>query len=182
MELALIIAVGLVFALCGLICIATIVVGLPGAWMMLGLAVLIELVDGAWASPEHQPTFGWWLLGGCLALAGLGELLELIAGALGAKQGGSSRRGMIGAVIGGVAGGILGLGLPLPLIGSLIGAVVGTFAGAIAGELSGTDPSTMRDALRPATGATIGRVLGTIAKLPIATAIWVVLVVGAFWP
>jgi uncharacterized protein YqgC (DUF456 family) len=183
MELTFIILVGLVFAVLGLVCVATIVVGLPGAWMLIGLAVVIELADGLYLRSEGAgQTFDWWLLITCVALAGVGELLEFAAGALGAKKAGSSRRGMIGALIGGVLGALAGVGIPIPIFGSLVGAVIGTFIGAIVGELGAPEPPTVRDSIKPATGATIGRILGTLSKLPIAVAIWCALTVAAFWP
>jgi hypothetical protein len=182
LELALIITVGIVFALIGLACIAAVVIGLPGAWIMLAIAVVIELADGAYLDARGPDTFGWWPIGLCAILAGVGELFEFLAGALGAKTGGSSRRGMVGALVGGIVGAIIGVALPPPVIGSLIGAVAGTFVGAIAGELSNGRESTVRQAMRPATGATIGRIVGTLSKVPIAAVIWLVLTIGALWP
>ena len=181
MEITLVILVGLVFTLVGLACVFSVAVGLPGSWILIALAVVIELSDGAYLAPGRGPTFGWWLLGGCAALALVGEGLELLAGALGAKKAGSSRRGAIGALVGGIAGAILGIAIPVPLFGSLIGAVIGTFVGAVAGELT-IEGATTHGSLKPATGATIGRVLGTLAKIPIALAIWAALSVAAFWP
>ncbi|MCP3906049.1 MAG: DUF456 domain-containing protein [Planctomycetes bacterium] len=183
MELTFIILVGLLFTVAGLVCVATVVVGLPGAWMLIALAVVIEVIDGLWLSADGgQQTFEWWLLITCLGLAAVGEGLEFAAGALGAKKAGSSRRGMIGALVGGVLGALAGVAIPIPIFGSLIGAVVGTFVGAILGEMGAPEPPTMRDSLKPATGATIGRILGTLSKLPIAVAIWCALSVAAFWP
>jgi uncharacterized protein YqgC (DUF456 family) len=182
LELALIITVGILFALIGLVCVGSVVVGLPGAWIMLAIAVVIELADGAYLDDRGPDTFGWWPIALCAILAAVGELFEFIAGALGAKTAGSSRRGMIGALVGGIAGAILGVALPPPVIGSLIGAVAGTFAGAIVGELANGRESTVRAAMRPATGATIGRIVGTLSKVPLAAVIWLVLTIGALWP
>ncbi len=182
MELAIIISVAFVFAILAAGCVVTVVLGLPGAWIMLGLAVVIELLDSMYVTQRSGDTFGWWLLGACLALAVTGEILEFIAGALGARRAGSSRRGMWGAIIGGLVGAVLGVGIPVPIVGTLIGAVIGTFAGAILGELSAAPSATVRDSLKPATGATVGRILGTLSKLPIAMAIWAALTIAAFWP
>ncbi len=182
MEITLIIIVGVVFAVLGLLCIFSIILGLPGAWIMLGLAVVVNLCDQVYLAEGRDDTFPWLVLGLCALLALVGEVLEFIAGALGAKKGGSSRRGMWGALIGGLVGACLGIFIPIPFIGSLIGAVIGTFVGAIIGEMSGQDTSTMKESLKPATGATIGRILGTLSKLPIGMAIWFALVLAAFWP
>lgn len=175
------------FALAGAVCIVLVALSLPGTWIMLALAVLIELTDGLYrTSPgaaQSPVTFGWGVLGVCMGLAVIGEILEFFAGALGAKHGGGTRRGMIGAIVGGVVGGLLfTFLLPIPLIGTLVGAVVGTFTGAVVGEVSGETPMTVRGSIRPATGATIGRVLGTVGKVGIALAVWLVLVMAALWP
>jgi uncharacterized protein YqgC (DUF456 family) len=181
-ELALVITVGVLFAIIGLACVASVVIGLPGTWILIGLALVIEMSDTLYLAPEREQTFQWWLLGVCVVLAAIGEGLEFIAGALGAKKAGSSRRGMVGALIGGVAGAFLGIGIPVPVVGSLIGAVIGTFAGAIAGEMTGHQTTTIGETIRPATGATVGRILGTLSKVPIAVIVWCALTVDAFWP
>lgn len=172
------------FALFGVICLALVVLSLPGTWIMIAVALIIELVDGLYLSGETPTTFGWWVLLACLAVAGVGELLELAAGALGAKTGGGTRRGMVGAIIGGILGAIAMTPLiPIPVIGTLIGALIGTFLGAIVGEVSAdNNPMTVRRSIRPATGATIGRVLGTVGKIGTALVVWLVLTVSAFWP
>ena len=152
-------------------------VGMPGTWALLALAVVVELSSGAWL-PAGEQTFSWTLLGACLVLAIVGEILEAGAGALGAKHGGGSRRGMVLSMIGGIAGAIVGAPFGL-LLGSMLGAVVGTFAGALIGELSHPDKE-IGEAVRPATAATVGRILGTLSKLPIAIAVWIALTIAAF--
>ena len=131
----------LFFALFGLACVVMVTVGLPGIWVLIGLAVVIELVDGAVlgrGDPLAISTFGWRLLLGSVALGLIGEGIEFVSGAAGARLGGGTRRGMWGALIGGVAGAIVAtLWLPVPVIGTLLGALVGTFAGAWIGESTG---------------------------------------------
>jgi uncharacterized protein YqgC (DUF456 family) len=166
--------------LLGALSVFAVVIGLPGPWLLIALAVGIELSDHLWSGELHPVTFGWWVLGTCLALAALGELLEFLAGALGAKRGGSSRRGMFWAVVGGIVGGIVGAPFGL-VIGAFVGAAIGTFAGAVLGEL-GTPGRRFRETLRPATSASIGRILGTLSKLPIAVLVWITLSVAAFVP
>ena len=171
------------FCLLGAACVAMVVVQLPGTWVLLALAGLVEWLDRFWLPPEDRKTFGWWVLGGCLALAVAGEVIEFIAGVLGAKQGGSSRRGMIGALVGGIAG--IFLFAPLfffvPFLGAFLGAVLGTFVGALLGELS-DQRRTLGASMKPALAATIGRVIGTTSKAVITMAMWLVLSVAAFWP
>lgn len=170
------------FALVGMACVFSVVISLPGTWVMLGLAVLIELIDGLYLTAAEPVTFGWKVLAVCFGIALFGELLEFIAGALGAKAGGGTRRGMVGAIVGGFVGGIaFTFMLPIPLVGTLVGALVGTFVGAVMGEVTAEQAMTVRGSMRPAAGATVGRVLGTVAKVGIAMVVWVVLVVAAVW-
>lgn len=172
--------VATVFTLLSAGAIVTIVIGIPGTWIMLGLAVLIQLTDHYWLPEGVDNTFQWWMILTGLGLATIGEVLEFLAGMLGAKKAGSSKRGMTGAFIGGFVGAILGTGIPIPIVGSLIGAVVGTFAGAIIGEITAPQPPELKDSLKPALGAAIGRILGTLVKIPFAMVIWVVLSIAAF--
>jgi len=88
----------------GLACLLAVLLSLPGTWILLGLAVIVELADGTYLPGEEPMTFGWMLLGICTGLAVLGEVIETGAGAAGAKLGGATRRGVIGAIVGGIAG------------------------------------------------------------------------------
>ncbi len=181
-------AIAIAFSLFGALCVAAVPLGLPGAWLLLAGAVLLELTDGALlgvpAGGADPVSFGWWLLGGALALAALGEGLEILAGLLGAKVGGGTRRGSIGAFVGGLAGMLAGTFLlPVPILGSLVGALLGTFGGALLGELSGAEGGealTYRQALKPALAATLGRVLGTAGKTGVAGLIWLMLSLTLF--
>ena len=171
------------FFLLGGVCVVLVVVQLPGTWMLLGLATIIEYIDTAYLPDGPQQTFGWWVLGGGLAIAVIGEIIEFVAGAAGAKKGGSSTRGMVGALIGGIVG--IFIFTPLfffvPIFGAFLGAVLGTFVGAVIGELTGGQ-TTIQGTMKPAIGATIGRIVGTSSKVGIAIAMWLVLSVSAFWP
>jgi uncharacterized protein YqgC (DUF456 family) len=172
------------FFIVAAVCVALVVLQLPGGWIILALAVVIEWIDGLYLPPERQPTFPVWLLVATFGLLVIGEIVEFVASAEGARRGGSSRRGMVGALIGGVVGAIL-LTPPLlfiPVVGTLLGAVIGTFVGAVVGEITAQQPRTMKQSLRPATGAAIGRVMGTVSKVGIAIAIWLTLTMAAIWP
>lgn len=175
--------VAMVFCLLGGLCVLSIILSIPGGWIALGLALVIEWADRFYLPPERPQTFGWWVLGTCAGLLALGEVIELAAGAAGAKGGGGTRRGMIAALIGGIVGAIaLTPFIPIPLVGTLVGAVIGTFLGAVIGEVTGAQPMTVRGSVKPAVGATIGRVIGTMGKIGIAIVVWIVLSVAAFWP
>jgi len=171
--------IAILFALTGVICVASVLLSLPGTWVMIGLAIIIELIDGLYLSSDPGTTFGWTVILIAVALGIVGEIFEFLAGATGARAGGSSRRGMFGALIGGIIGAILGTFIPVPLIGTIIGAIAGTFIGAIVGELLYPE-KRFAQTIRPATGASIGRLLGTLAKVPVAFAVWLILVIAAF--
>jgi uncharacterized protein YqgC (DUF456 family) len=177
------ILVALLFTLLGIGCLVLVVIGLPGTWIMIALAVVVELLDRHYLDGAHPETYGWWAIGACTALALVGEVIEAVAGAAGTKAGGGSRRGMVGAMIGGIVGAIVFTPLiPIPVIGTLIGALVGTFAGAVIAERSHEEPPDTQSTLKAAGGATVGRLLGTVGKAMIAATVWVVLSIGAFWP
>lgn len=173
------------FSLLGLGCLLLVVIGLPGTWILIAMAFGVELLDHHYLSAPDggtPETFGWWLLGACVALAAAGEVLEGAAGAAGTKAGGGSTRGMVGAVIGGLVGAIvLTPVIPIPVVGTLIGAMIGTFAGALIAERTGEQPGDVENSLKAASGATVGRLFGTLGKVMIASTIWVALTLGAFW-
>ncbi len=178
--------VACLFFLLGAMCVVLVALQLPGGWIMLALAVLIEFCDGAYLPETRDQTFAWWVLGAVFGCLLLGELLEFIAGMLGAKRGGASRAGMVGSLVGGIVG-ALALGGVMSVIpgvgtvlGVLLGALTGTFAGAVVGEI-GVAQQTVRGSVRPATGATIGRLMGTASKLGLSIVVWLTLSFAAFW-
>jgi uncharacterized protein YqgC (DUF456 family) len=176
-------ALGILFALFGLACLLLVAVGLPGTWLLLGVAVLVELVDGpvlGRGGPGAVSSFGWGVVLAGSALAALGEGLEFVSGAAGAKLGGSTRRGIWGALLGGLAGAIVFTPIiPVPLVGTLLGALVGTFLGAWIGEATGPVARGHRDTLRAALAAVFGRLAGLLAKLAVGATAWVLLVRAA---
>jgi uncharacterized protein YqgC (DUF456 family) len=174
------IGIGALFSAFGVLCILLVVVGLPGTWILIATAVLIDLLDWLWLQPDAPLTFHPLTIAAAVLLGLVGELLEFLLSAAGAKKFGASNRGMLGSVVGGVLGAIFGTVLIwIPIIGTLIGAVCGTAAGAVIGEMW-DGRATLRDSAKPAFGAVLGRVLGTLSKLPIAVAVWVLLAVAAF--
>ncbi len=167
-----------IFAVAGAGCLLLVLMQLPGIWVMITLAVGVQLADVAWVHGSDA-TAGWWAIGIAVALAVVAEILEGLSSAAGAKVGGGGRRSMWGGFIGGVVGAIIGTPLiPIPVLGTLIGAIAGAFAGALIGETTGARPSTMRDAVRPAAGAAAGRAAGTLIKTGVGIAVWVVLIAG----
>ena len=69
-------------------CVVLVVLQLPGGWIMLALAAVIEWLDELYLPAERQPTFPMWLLIVSLGLLLLGELVEFVAAAEGARRGG----------------------------------------------------------------------------------------------
>lgn len=166
------------FALVSLCCGLLVLVGIPGIWVMVLLAAAIDAAHVVLA-PSGEPFFGLWALVIAAIIALAAEGVEFVAGAAGAKAGGSSVRGMVGALVGSIAGAIVG-SLILPLVGTLVGAVAGAAIGALAGELT-VKGRGVSGSLAPALGAAAGRLAGFLAKLPFALAAWVVLLAGALW-
>ena len=162
------------FALLGLGCLLLVLLGLPGLWLMLALAVAVELIPGS----VH---FGWEVIAGCAGLGVAGEVIEAVAGAAGTRFGGGGRRGMIGAFAGGIAGALVGTALvPIPIVGTLVGALAGSFAGAWYGEATAPEARGRAHNLRAAFGAALGKLGGTLGKLALAVVAWVLLVRAAF--
>ena len=172
-------ALAVLFALAGLGCLALVLIGLPGAWILIGLAVLLELANGRLLRAPASVSFGWGAIAGCAGLAFAGEIVETVAGAAGVRMGGGSRRGMVGAFAGGIAGAIALTPL-LPIVGTLAGALVGSFAGAWIGEATGPEARGREHNLRAAFGAAVGKLGGTLGKTAFATVAWLWLVRAAF--
>jgi uncharacterized protein YqgC (DUF456 family) len=151
------------------------IVGVPGTWLMVLTTLLLE-----WWLPE-QRMFSTGVLIAIAVLALLGEVLELVAGMFGARRGGSTGWGVVGAFLGTIVGGVLGtFVIPLPVFGSLMGACGGAAVGTVACEMWRGRPTEW--AMRAGVGAGVGRLGGTIAKLGVGVVMWIVIAVAAFWP
>ncbi|MBC8087400.1 MAG: DUF456 domain-containing protein [Phycisphaerae bacterium] len=152
--------------LLGVVLLASLLIvplGLPGLWIMLGAALLYNVLLPAGG-------IGWVTLGGCGVLVVIAEVLEFTLGARYTKKYGGSRRAGWGSIVGGIVGAIIGV--PVPVIGSVIGAFVGAFVGALVGEF--TVPREQRgDLTRVATGAVVGRAVAAALKTGIGVVIMV---------
>lgn len=174
------ILVALGFATLGLLAVGLVVVGLPGAWLLIAAAIATDLLQGMWTPAGAPLMFHPVTIGAAVAVATAGEVLEFALSAAGAKRFGASRAGMIGSIAGGMLGALAGTcAIPIPVAGTLAGALLGTAAGAVLGELAGGRKS-IQETARPATGAVIGRLIGTLAKLPCAAIVFLILAVAAF--
>lgn len=166
----------LLFLLVNSVWLFLVVVGLPGNWLI--VATTAGVAWWKW-DPEHQLISPWTLVA-LVAVAAMGEVLEFVAGAAGAKQAGGSTRGAAGALGGGLVGALVGTFLiPIPLIGSLMGAAGGAALGAWAMEMSGG--KEMEASVRIGVSAGIGRLVGTLLKLSVGVVLWVIAAAALFW-
>lgn len=131
-------------------------IGLPGNWVILGLAALWNWGAGA--------EFGWSFFLLLIGLAALGEVIEFLAGVLGAKYFGGTKKGNWGGIIGAIVGGILCAPILFGL-GALPGALAGAFAGCYI--LERMHGMANGPALNAALGTTLGRFGGFLVKLAI---------------
>lgn len=151
---------------------------MPGNWLVV---ISTALFVWLYPYPDGEGGLQWWLIGGMLFLAILGEAVEFAAGAVGAAKQGASRRAMVLAVVGTVIGSLLGAsaGIPVPVIGPVIGALGGGAAGAFCGAWIGETwkGKTAQESYKVSKGAMIGRILGTVGKLLCGSMMLVLMIV-----
>jgi len=140
--------------------VGAIVPALPGIPLIFGGIWLIAGVDG-----YRHLGLGWLL--GIAAVGAVGLVVDLLAGALGAKRMGASSQAVGGALIGTVIG--LFFGVP--------GLLFGPFLGAVLGELSAGN-SVLRSA-HVGVSTWLGLIFGTIIKL--VSSLMMVALFGAGW-
>jgi uncharacterized protein YqgC (DUF456 family) len=152
--------------------------GLPGNWIMVAATALYVF----WLPGDSALSIGWPTLVALIVVAAVGELVELVAGALGVAKVGGSRRSAAFAVGGSFLGGLLGLvvGLPIPFIGPIVAVLVFASAGALVGAVLGEDVRVGDPGHRWRVGraALWGRLLGTAGKT-LAGAVIAAIVVAA---
>lgn len=143
---------------------------LPGNWLMVGTLSVFLLSVGTTSGPD------WRTLLIVVALAVVGEILEVFTGSAKAAKKGASRRALILSLIVSMAGSIAGaFVIPIPVVGSAIGAIlgaaIGAFSGAWLGEAwKGTEVSQRTEIGTAAMG---GRMIGMLGKLAVGAAIFV---------
>ena len=149
------------FILFGIALSFSTIVGIPGGWLMLLMAIALELVDSSIGLPLQS--YGWAMIawgGGALVAS---EGIELAASAVGAKLGGASKAGSIAAVIGSIVGAIVG-SVFAPIVGSIIGTFGGAFLATLVVELRAAKED-QQGAIKAAVGATFGRIMGSVGQL-----------------
>lgn len=117
--------------------------GLPVVW--------VGMLIAAWTGGFQH--IGWPVLALLALLVLMAQAVDVLAGILGAKQLGASRRALVGATLGTLVG--MFFGLP--------GLLLGPFLGALLGELSAGN-SVLRST-HVGFGAWLGFVVGSVLKL-----------------
>jgi uncharacterized protein YqgC (DUF456 family) len=139
--------------------------------------VLFATLFEWWLPGEFM--YSWAVLYAAIGLAVLGEILEFVLGAAGARKAGGSKRAAALAIMGGLLGAVLGTPLPIPIVGTLIGACLGAFAGSLLGDLWAGRP--LLRSVGAGRGAAVGRLWGTIAKMLVGAVIVILLGAAPFW-
>jgi uncharacterized protein YqgC (DUF456 family) len=152
-------ALGLGFVLAA---VGTVIPGLPGAAF-----VLLALLVHHWILPDFYPLWTIWVIAGLTLLSGLADLLAV---GLGAKWGGASRWGLLGAALGALVGLAFG---PLGLL-------AGPFFGAILGDAL-FQRREWRRLFKAGAGAALGTLLALVLRFAILTGMAAVLLGTAFW-
>lgn len=153
-----------------LFALASLVLGLPGTFLILFAALIYGWATGF--ALIQWSTLGWLTL-----LAVVGEVLELLSSAGIGGDTSPSRREQIAAIAGAIVGSLLGAPLLLGL-GALLGALLGAFAGASLAVAS--EGASRAEAIRSGWNALRGRFLGFVVKTAIAVAMIVILLAALF--
>ena len=154
--------------------------GLPGNWLIVAIAVLWMLVGPV----GYQ--FHWAIPAVLTILAVIGELIEFLASVLGTKKLGGSTRGatlsVVGSITGGIVGAFFGIPFPVPLVGMVIGSVLFAAIGAWVGASLGEKwmGKTVEESLKIGGAAFVGRLLGTAGKLLVGSTMVVLTIAAPF--
>jgi uncharacterized protein YqgC (DUF456 family) len=139
--------------------LGTLLPGIPGS-----VLVVISAFFFNWVNPG---SFGVFTLGVLIFLALLSWLIDFLASMMGAKLGGATRYGMIGAGLGGLA--VFVMGLP--------GLILGPFLGAIAGDLYGKR-TEIYSLIKSGAGAALGFLISVVLRFTILLIMAIVILFG----
>ncbi|WP_231616026.1 DUF456 domain-containing protein [Novipirellula artificiosorum] len=153
-------------------------VTLPGNWISVAAMALY-----VWLGPsEGRLSIGITTLVVAFVFALLGEVIEFVASAFGARRAGASRRSTIFAVIGSMIGALTGamVGLPVPVVGSVLAAILFAGLGATSGAIYGewTDGRSWKESWAIGQAAFWGRTFGTLGKFIAGFAVVLAAVLG----
>ena len=155
--------------------LVTVLFTVPGNWLMLGTTYLF-----AWWQSDAG-VFSMPLLVAVTVLALIGEIVEFLAGAGGAKKAGASWRAAAAAIAGAMFGAVFGtVMLPFPVLGTILGGCFG--AGLATWIVERATGKQHDESLRSGVGAGTGVFIGIVSKFSIGCVIWLLITVAAFWP
>lgn len=140
----------------------TLLPGLPGAALVVAAMIFHKVM-----MPDY---FSWWVVIIVGALGALSWIVDILGGVWGAKLGGATREGLIGAAIGGVVG--VFFGLP--------GLILGPFFGAIMGDIY-AKRSDYWELFRSGVGAATGFIVSLIARFALLFAQALVVAISIVW-
>ncbi|WP_436716550.1 DUF456 domain-containing protein [Roseiconus lacunae] len=169
-------AIGLVLA-CFLSWLTNLIT-LPGNWICV---LLIGLY--AWLGPQSgRLSISLVTLGVTFAIAFVGEVIEFVASAAGAKNAGASTKSTIYSIFGSIVGAVVGgiVGVPIPVVGQIFAAIIFGGLGAAFGAMYGewTDGRAWRDNWNVGQAAFWGKLFGTIGKFSVGLLIVLTVVVA----
>lgn len=152
------------------------IIGLPGNWLVVALAATYSY----FMPDERRLDISVLAIVALLALAAIGEVIEFLAGALGASKAGASKRGTALALVGSLIGGIAGIFVPIPVVGQILGPIVcaglGALVGAVLGEQwKGRD---LEESFNIGHAAFWGRLIGTLGKVLVGCVMLVLIIVS----
>ncbi len=139
--------------------LGTLLPGLPGATI-----IFFGVIAHKFLLP---PTFSWVTVSIVGALALISWIVDFLAGVWGAKLGGATRKGLIGAAI----GGFLGIFWGIP------GLIIGPFIGAVTGDLI-AKRNELSALLKSGFGASLGFFMSIIARFIILLILAVVITIA----
>jgi uncharacterized protein len=151
---------------------------MPGNWLM-----VLATATYAYFVPADSPAaISWKVVVALLILAALGEIVELVAAAVGTAKAGGSRRGAALALVGSIIGGIIGIliGIPVPVVGPIFAALLFAGLGAMAGAMLGEIwvEKNLAAIWQVGRAAFWGRLAGTLGKMLVG-AVMVAIVIAA---
>ncbi|MDF1742676.1 MAG: DUF456 domain-containing protein [Gimesia sp.] len=154
---------------------------IPGNWIVVFLSALFYVLMPV----EDYNGLSLTVILIAAALAGVGELVELLGGSAGAAKKGASRRAMILSLLATFVGSLVGATIATPIVppigtigGAILGGALGAYMGAYLGEMWKGNQDVDRGEISRA--AFIGRILGVVGKMAIGVIIIVMITIDSF--
>lgn len=161
----------IVFILAILAGVIMTIIGMPGNLIILLAGILYGYYD-------HFDKMDYAVLVIVLGIFVIAEIIEFIAGLVGAKKEKASKRAMFATFIGTIIGGIWGTAI-LPVIGSLLGALFGAFIATALAEYSKT--KDLDQAKRVGKSVLKGQIIAIVIKSTAAVSMAIILLYQVNW-